>query len=66
MTEREQLEGAIASLESQRAVLGDAAVDTALAALRAKLSRLGRPEEVLDAAYDRPARVTSSAEPRRC
>jgi class 3 adenylate cyclase len=47
MTEREQLEGAIASLESQRAVLGDAAVDTALAALRAKLSRLGRPEQQL-------------------
>jgi class 3 adenylate cyclase len=47
MTEREELEGGIASLESQRAVLGDAVVDTALAALRAKLARLGAPEQQL-------------------
>jgi hypothetical protein len=36
MTEREELEGGIAALEAQRAVLGDAVVDTALAALRAR------------------------------
>src|SRR5262252_4153203 len=47
MTEREQLEGAIAALESQRAVLGDAVVDTSLAALRARLDRLGRAEQQL-------------------
>jgi hypothetical protein len=36
MTEREELEGGIAALEAQRAVLGDAVVDIALAALRAR------------------------------
>ena len=56
MTEREELEGGIAALEAQRAVLGDAVVDTALAALRARLSfaadgtrdapRRGRPENL--------------------
>jgi class 3 adenylate cyclase/tetratricopeptide (TPR) repeat protein len=47
MTEREQLEGAIAALASQRAVLGDAVVDTALAALRNRLARLDTPEQQL-------------------
>ena len=47
MTEREELEGGIAALESQRAVLGDAVVDTALAALRARLARLGTPKQQL-------------------
>jgi len=47
MTEREQLEGGIAALEAQRAVLGDAVVDTALAALRARLARLDTPEQQL-------------------
>src|SRR3989475_6334119 len=47
MTEREQLEGGIAALESQRAVLGDAVVDTALAALRARLARLDIPDQQL-------------------
>ena len=47
MAEREQLEGGIAALESQRAVLGDAVVDTALAALRARLARLDAPEQQL-------------------
>jgi predicted ATPase/class 3 adenylate cyclase len=47
MTEREQLEGGIAALESQRAVLGDAVVDTALGALRARLARLDAPEQHL-------------------
>ena len=47
VTEREQLEGGLAALESQRAVLGDAVVDTALAALRARLARLDAPEREL-------------------
>jgi class 3 adenylate cyclase/tetratricopeptide (TPR) repeat protein len=40
MTEREKLEQAIAALEAQRAVLGDAVVDMALAPLRDKLAAL--------------------------
>ena len=47
MTEREELEGGIAALEAQRAVLGDAVVDTALAALRVRLARLDVPEQQL-------------------
>jgi class 3 adenylate cyclase/tetratricopeptide (TPR) repeat protein len=47
MTEREGLEEAIAALERQRAVIGDAVVDTALATLRAKLARLDTPEQQL-------------------
>jgi len=47
MTEREELEGGIAALEAQRAVLGDAVVDIALAALRARLARLDVPEQQL-------------------
>ena len=38
MTEREQLEQAIAHLEAQRATLGDVPVDAALAGLRQKLA----------------------------
>jgi predicted ATPase/class 3 adenylate cyclase len=40
MTDREQLEQAIAALEAQRAVLGDEAVATSIAALREKLAAL--------------------------
>jgi len=40
MTEREQLEQAIAALESQRLALGDAVVDAALAPMREKLAAL--------------------------
>ncbi len=40
MDERQQLEQAIAALEAQRAVLGDAVVTTALAPLREKLAAL--------------------------
>lgn len=40
MNEREQLEQAIAALEAQRALLGDAVVNTALAPLREKLAAL--------------------------
>ena len=43
MTEREQLEQAIASLEAQRAGLGDEVVDAALAPLREKLAQLEEP-----------------------
>ena len=40
MTEREQLEQAIAQLEAQRAILGDSVVDASTAALREKLAAL--------------------------
>lgn len=43
MTEREQLEQAIAALEAQRAILGDAVVDASVAALREKLAALKPP-----------------------
>ncbi len=39
-TEQQQIEAVIGALEAQRALLGDAVVDTALAPLRAKLSAL--------------------------
>ncbi len=40
MTEREQLEQAIAALEAQRAILGDAVVNAALSPMREKLAAL--------------------------
>ena len=40
MTEQEQLEQAIATLEAQRAILGDAAADASIAAMREKLAAL--------------------------
>ncbi len=43
MTERHTLEAAIAALQSQRALLGDAVVDTALAPMREVLARLVSP-----------------------
>src|SRR4030066_174531 len=43
MSEQEQLEQAIAALEAQRAILGDAVVNTALAPLREKLAALSAP-----------------------
>ncbi len=43
MNEREQLEQAIAALEAQRALLGDAVVDVAVAPLREKLAALQAP-----------------------
>jgi len=39
-TERQQLEATIAGLLSQRALLGDAMVDAAVVALRARLASL--------------------------
>jgi len=44
MTEREQLERAIAHMEAQRAILGDAAVEAALAPMREKLAVLAKAE----------------------
>lgn len=41
MTERQQLEQAIAALEAQRATLGDATVDASIAALREKMADVG-------------------------
>ena len=41
MTEREQLEQAIAHMKSQRPVLGDAVVDAAIAPMQQKLTELG-------------------------
>ncbi|MGQ0604845.1 MAG: ATP-binding protein [Anaerolineales bacterium] len=43
MNERDQLEQAIAALEAQRALLGDAVVDAALAPMREKLAALSSP-----------------------
>ena len=43
-TERQQLEDAIAALEAQRALLGDAVVETALAPMRRELAATGSPE----------------------
>ena len=40
MTEQEQLEQAIAALDAQRAFLGDAVVNAALAPMREKLASL--------------------------
>lgn len=48
MGEREEIESAIRNLESQRGVLGDAVVDTALAALRDKLARPSPPRAEAD------------------
>lgn len=45
MTEREQLEKAMAAQEAQRSVLGDEAVDAALAALRRRQTELDRAQE---------------------
>ena len=51
MTEIQQLQASIASLQSQRALLGDAVVDTALAAMQARLQTLqaqgGAPAQTL-------------------
>jgi hypothetical protein len=43
MSEREQLERAIAHMETQRATLGDAVVDASTAALRERLAALESP-----------------------
>jgi class 3 adenylate cyclase/tetratricopeptide (TPR) repeat protein len=51
MSERERLEQTIVALEAQRAILGDAAADAAIASLRRELS-------ALDAAEARPSHRT--------
>ena len=45
MTEIEQLQQAIATLDAQRAILGDAVVNAALAPMREKLAALQAPAE---------------------
>jgi class 3 adenylate cyclase len=52
-TEREQLEQAVAHLEDQRSILGDAVVDAALASLHEKLGKLGQQAPVSPAAGER-------------
>ena len=47
MTEREQLEAAIASLQAQRALLGDAVVDAAVGPMGARLEALLAQEQSL-------------------
>ncbi|MEO8739765.1 MAG: adenylate/guanylate cyclase domain-containing protein [Casimicrobiaceae bacterium] len=47
MTEREQLEAAIASLQAQRALLGDAVVDAALGPMSARLDALLAQDQTL-------------------
>jgi len=44
VSEREELVAAVAALEAQRAVLGDAVVDAALGPMREKLAALDEPE----------------------
>ena len=44
-TEQQRVQAAISALEAQRAALGDAVVDTALASLRAKLVALAPPPD---------------------
>ena len=57
MSEREQLEQAIAALKAQRAVLGDAAVDAALSGLRQRLAELERAETKIPCRPGPPALV---------
>lgn len=44
LTEQQQIEAVIGGLESQRALMGDALVDAALAPLRARLLALSRAQ----------------------
>ena len=57
VTAREQIEAGIAALEAQRAALGDAVIDLAIAPLRAKLDAL-RAEGWMDAPAQRLKQVT--------
>jgi class 3 adenylate cyclase/tetratricopeptide (TPR) repeat protein len=58
MDEREQLEQAIAALEAQRAILGDAVVETAVAPLRQKLAALAAPPQAAPAGEQQRKQVT--------
>lgn len=64
MTEREQLEQAIAALEAQRAVLGQVAVDAALAGLRRKLAELEYAEGDVEAAVKQSLPLPQTSERR--
>jgi predicted ATPase/class 3 adenylate cyclase len=55
---REQLERAIAAMESQRGTLGDAVVDAALTAFREKLDALDSQGEGTSSSIDQPWPVT--------
>ena len=57
-SERERLDAAIAALEAQRQVLGDAVAETALAPLRARLATLVTAPSVAVAAKQSLRRVT--------
>ena len=61
MSEREDLEQAIATVEAQRATLGDAAVDSVLAGLRRKLAEV----EEADKRPQMPAELQTSGGERR-
>ena len=47
MNERQRLETAVAMLEAQRELVGDAVTDAALAPMRATLARLQQHDQVL-------------------
>jgi class 3 adenylate cyclase/tetratricopeptide (TPR) repeat protein len=57
-TEREQLQAGIAALEAQRALLGDAVAEAALAPLRAKLAALPLPDAPLASSAQTLKQVT--------
>jgi len=58
MDEREQLERAIAALEAQRTLLGEAVVETAIAPLRQKLAALTAPSSAAPAGEQQRKQVT--------
>lgn len=66
MTEREQLKGAIATLEAQHTVLGDAVVDTSIAALRDKLAALEPSPPPTNNASRSPSSLPTSLALRPC
>ena len=52
MTEREQLEQAVAALEAQRAIMGDAVVEAALGPMRRQLAELEHAEHKTALAFE--------------
>jgi len=52
MTEREQLAQAIAALEAQRAILGDAVVEAALGPMRRQLAELEQADHLRAHAFE--------------
>ena len=64
MTETEQLEQAIAALEAQRAILGDAVVNTALAPMREKYQALiAEPMQIERLLHEGAAKARAIATP---